>query len=358
MKMQRGIHIALMALLSSSVLAEKPERPRGHEGISGWPTLPFQKVEVAGMIEMEGYVGKIDGETQSDIVLATVAFDLEAHFTDWMLGHVGLLWEQYARETDNLDEAFIALGASENIPFYLIAGRFYQPVGNFESVFISNPLTLEMGEVNQVSAMIGYENKWIDLNAGAFNGDVEADVPVGEEGDNTINDFYASLTLTPAPYVQTGVYWLSDLMETWGLAHVGEEIANQPGYHKEGAAGAFVNLYWNIFTLNTEYISALNEYELFGGSYLPTAFNLELSAQVHEQVVVGLKYETSNDLFSAIDQTGPIKFTDKFPGQSYGIVIAYDFHEHARFAAEYLHADKLDNDARGDLLTVQLGLAF
>jgi len=53
-----------------------------------------------------------------------------------------------------------------------------------------------------------------------------------------------------------------------------------------------------------------------------------------------------------------LQFGDKFPGQSYGVVASYAFHDHATVSAEYLHVEELDNDARGDLATVQLGLAF
>ena len=354
----RHLFLTVLGLsLASAAFAEKPERPMGHEQIPGWATNTFQSLEFGVLLEVEGFASKIGGESQSDILLATAAFDIEASMNDWLLGHVGLLWEQYSREDDNLDEAYIALGASESIPFYLVAGRFYQPVGNFESVFISDPLTLELAEMNQVSAMVGYENPWLDLNAGAFQGDVKEGVAAGDGGDSTIDDFYASLSLAPVEQIKLGVYWLSDLMETYNLSRVGEEIANLAGYEKSGGAGAFLNLYLGIFTFNAEYVSALQSYDVAGGSYVPAAFNLEGSVQVHEKVVVGLKFEASDDLYATYD-AGALGFGEKLPGRSYGAVAAYAFREHATVAAEYLHAEELDNDASGDMVTVQLSLEF
>ncbi|MEA2068029.1 MAG: LbtU family siderophore porin, partial [Verrucomicrobiota bacterium] len=332
-----------------------PGRPMGHEQVPGWATNTFQSLEFGVLLEVEGFASKIGGENQSDILLATAAFDVEASMNEWLIGHIGLLWEQYSREDDNLDEAYIALGASESLPFYLVAGRFYQPVGNFESVFISDPLTLELAEMNQVSAMVGYENPWLDLNAGAFRGDVKEGVAAG--GDSTIDDFYASLSLAPVEQLQLGIYWLSDLMESYNMSRVGEEISGLVGYEKSGGAGAFVNLYLGIFTFNAEYVSALQSYDLPDGSYVPAAFNLEGSVQVHENVTVGLKFEASNDLYATYDAAA-LAFGEKLPGQSYGAVVAYQFHENASVAAEYLHLEELDNDARGDIVTVQLGLAF
>jgi len=141
------------------------------------------------------------------------------------------------------------------------------------------------------------------------------------------------------------------------MARVGEEIAILPGYEKDGGAGAFINLYLGPVMFNAEYVSAINGYELGGGRYVPAAFNLEGSVQVHEKVVVGLKYEASDDLYAVYDRA-VLEFGDKFPGQSYGVVVSYAFHDHATVSAEYLHVEELDNDARGDLATVQLGLAF
>ncbi len=356
--MNKGIATGLVVVLIGvgNGIAEKPERSMGHEQVPGWATNTFQSLEFGVLMEVEGFVSKLGGESASDIVLSTVAFDVEAVMNEWLMGHVGLLWEQYSREDDNIDEAYIALGNSESVPFYLVAGLFYQPVGNFESTFISDPLTLELAEMNKVSVMIGYENPWLDLSAGAFNGEVKENVAVGAGGDSTIDDFYASISLAPTKQLQLGAYWLSDLMETYNLARVGEEIAGRPGYEKDGGAGIFANLYLGLLTLNAEYVSALNGYQLDGGHYVPAALNLEVSVQLHEKVVAGLMFGASDDLYATYDAV--LAFGEKLPGQSYGAVVAYAFHEHATVAAEYLHFEELDDNARGDMVTVQLGLAF
>ncbi len=357
--MNKGILTSLVAalMLAGSAVAEKPERSSGHEQVTGWATNAMQSLEYGVLLEVEGFASKIGGENQSDIVVATVAFDVEAAMNDWLLGHIGLLWEEYSRETDNVDEAYIALGASDAIPYYGVVGRFYQPVGNFESAFISDPLTLELMEMNRAAGMVGYGRRIFDVNAGAFNGDTKKGVPAGEGGDATISDFFASLTLTPVEQLKLGAYWLSDLMETYNYGQIGDLIADQPGYEKVNGAGAFANAYLGPVTLNVEYATAMNDYNLADGRYRPAAFNIEGSVRVHELVSVGLKYEASDDLYAGYDRV-LIKFTDKFPGQSYGAVIAYDFHENATLAAEYLHLMELDDDASGDVVTVQLGLSF
>ncbi len=347
----------LVLLAACCARAEKPERPRGHEQVSGWTTNVLQSLEYGVLLEVEGFAASTGGESESDLLLATAAFDLEASLAEWLSGHVGLLWEQYSRETDNLDEAYVAVGSAESTAFYFVGGRFYQPVGNFETAFVSDPLTLELAEMNKTGAMVGYGNGWVDLNAGTFNGSVKKGVPPGEDGDSTLSDFHAGITFFPHETVKFGAYWLSDLMESWTFEKVGEELANLPGYDKDSAAGAFANFYLGRCTFNAEYVSALEGYDIAGGRYVPAAFNLEGSVKLGERVVFGLKYEASNDLYATFDGA-VLAFGDKFPGEAAGAVVSYAFHENATVAVEYLHAEKLDDGARGDLATVQLALAF
>lgn len=351
------ILLIISALAVLPALAEKPARSSGHEQLPGWTTNTLQSLSYGVLLEVEGFHSKIDGENASDILVATAAFDLEASMNEWLSGHLGLLWEQYTREDDNIDEAYIALGASEDIPYYLIAGRFYQPVGNFESVFVSDPLTLELIEMNTESAMVGIGNGWGDLNIGAFQGDVKKGVAPDSGGDTTISDFYASATVTPGERVKFGAYWLSDVMEGYNQKGLGNLIADQAGYEKVAAAGAFINAYLGRVMLNAECVSALNDYNLNGGSYRPAAFHLEGSVQVQEKVTVGLKYEASEDLYSGYDRA-LLMLGDKLPGMAAGMVVAYAFHDHATVAAEYLRVDELDNNAAGDIVTVQLSLFF
>lgn len=353
MDKRRITGISTVLVLAGNVLAQMPMRPLGHEQISAFTTNAYQQLEYGALLEVEGFASRIAGENESDIVLATVAFDVETALNDWIRGHLGLLWEEDSREEENVDEGFIMLGASENVPFYLVAGRFYQPVGNFESAFVSDPLTLELIEMNRTAGMIGYAHDCLAVNAGVFQGDTKTGVGPGEGGDSTLSDFFAAATLSPVKELEFGAYWLSDLFETYNYGSIGDQVADQPGYQKIGAAGAFLNACLGCVTLNAEYVCALNDYNLAGGRYLPAAFNLEASAEVTEQVTVGIKYEGSDDLYAAYDRT-LASFGDKFPGQSYGVVVAYAFCENAAVATEYLRLEELAGDETGDLVTIQL----
>ena len=109
------------------------------------------RVTFGGLVEVEATTGKdYEGTKESDITLATVELGLDAEITDWVNGHILLLYE----EDDTplcVDEGFITLGNLEKFPLYFAAGKMYVPFGAFETNMISDPLTLELGENNESS---------------------------------------------------------------------------------------------------------------------------------------------------------------------------------------------------------------
>lgn len=363
MTSRRGMTAAALAAIAGAVWAqEEAVQPSAEstttgqvaEELSTMVQKGLESLEWGLLIEVEGsYFEGSDGSEASDIILATVEFVVDAAFNDWLSGHVGLLYEQFDTEENNLDEAYITVGGEPAYGFYTRAGQYYLPFGNFESAFISDPLTLELAEIRTSSAMAGWVSSWIDLNAGAFRGDVKQGSPF-PDGDPTINDFYASATVAPLEELQAGVYWISDLMETDGLLLLGDTIAQEAGYEKEGGAGAFINVYFGPLMLNAEYVSSINGYDLTDGRLLPAALNLEGSYTLLEKYTVGLKYEASNDLFATRPSVGA--FADKFPEKSYGGVIVYGFHDNASIGLEYLRLEELEGDIDGHLVTAQLAV--
>ena len=79
--------------------------------------------------------------SESDITLATAELFVEAAINKYVTGVMHFLWEEGSTEPVDIDEAFILLGQTDDVPWYLMAGRIYPAVGLFESYFISDPLT-------------------------------------------------------------------------------------------------------------------------------------------------------------------------------------------------------------------------
>lgn len=360
MTIKQGTVWAIWAAMTGLSLAQGDgaTEQRTHEEVSEQISTLAEKgiksFEWGLLLETEGYYSKrSSGVEESDIILATVEFVMDAAVNEWISGHIGLLWEQYDTETENLDEGFITIGGAPAYGLYSQVGKYYLPFGNFESAFVSDPLTLELAEINKSAALLGYGNSLIHVTAGAFQGDVKQGVPADDGGDSTVSDFFASATLVPADAIELGVYWLSDLMETDGQLDLGGVISQEPGYRKDGGAGVFVNIYLGPVLFAAEYVSALNGYDLTDGRLVPAAFNIEGAWGFAERFMAGVKFEASNDLYSN-RLSGPVSYGDKFPGQTAGGVISYAFQANTILSLEYLHSMELENDEDGDTVTVQL----
>lgn len=323
----------------------RPEAVQPHD--ISIPSEFWNRLDFNFLMELEGFTAESDGVGESDITLATVELTVDADVADGVAAHLGLLWEEDVAEENILDVGYLTFGATDSIPFYLTAGKMYLPFGNFESVFISDPLTLELAEIRKSAALVGYVNSWVDVDVGAFNGDFEVDTD-----DNTINDAFASVVFTPCEGIVFGAYWVSDMLEGNGFEDfVNSAIGTGYAYEATGGAGAFLNARIGPVSLNAEYVTAIEKIDLPGGGLRPMAFNLEASMPVHEKVAVGVKVEGSNDFFADFG-------SDKWADEQFGFVVSYAPNDYVTLSGEYLHAEGLDDGSSADQATVQIALVL
>lgn len=360
MKFSGGIVSVMVALClilpGLSTAATLEERVAALEGKTGNLSDWLGKIELSGLIEVEaGYVNTDpttgSSEDESDLTLATVELGIDADFTKHVSGHVLLLWEE-DEEDDHIivDEAFIRLDGEDVLPFYLQAGKMYVPFGNFDSMFISDPLTLELGETRESAALVGYANDQFDLSVGVFNGDID------ETGkDDHIDSFVASAVYTlPEGAVAGlaltgGVSWISNIADSDVL---GDEIVGSELDDKVSGLAAFVTATLNErWTLIAEYLGALDEFEAGelsfdgGEEFEPKTWNVELGYAVTDALEVALRYEGGDDLGELL------------PDSQYGIAASYGLFESTTLAVEYLHGE-FENDDEQDVLTAQLAFEF
>jgi len=320
-------------------------------GLGDW----LGKIKLSGLIEVEANYLNFDpdegsSEDESDLTLATVELGIDVDFIKHVSGHVLLLWEEDDTEPLDVDEAFIRLDGEDVVPLYLQAGKMYVPFGNFDSFFISDPLTLELGETRESAALAGYANDMFDLSFGVFNGDID------EKGDDDhIDSFVASAIYTmPENAVEgleltSGVAWISNIADSDVLS---DEIAVDAISDKVGGISAFVTATLNErWTLVAEYVGALDEFKAGelafddGKALEPKTWNFELGCAVTDALEVALRYEGGDDL------------GDLLPDSQYGIVASYGLFEYTTLALEYLHGE-FENDDEQDVVTAQLAFEF
>mgnify|MGYP000916669688 CR=1 FL=1 len=336
-----------------------PERIRKIEQQLKEKTLPStlaKRVTLSGLIEAEAGYEKIRysdparaDEDSSDIILSTVELGVDVDIAKHVSGHVLFLWEEDDTEPVDMDEGFITLDGEDIVPLYLTAGKMYVPFGNYETFFISDPLTLEIGETRESGVRAGFYNDLLDASAAVFNGDV------GKiRDDDHIDSFVGSIAFSLPEELITdlgltaGAAYLSNIADSDGLegetsGEIQDEIAG---------LGAFLSLaYRDRAFLQCEYVGALDHFEAGelsfdeGRAAKPRAWNVEFALVPVADITLAVKYEGSRDL-------GVFQ-----PEKQYGAAITYDLFANTAISLEYLRGEHENGDRR-DLLTTQLAIEF
>ncbi|AJF06242.1 hypothetical protein GSUB_06295 [Geoalkalibacter subterraneus] len=319
------------------------------EGEKTQPDEPFilsalnKSITLSGLLELEAFWEKVEGgEETSDLQLATVELAADVDINENIAGHLALLWEE--DETDNIEVDQAVIFLRHPVPFWrhyvtFAGGKMYLPFGNFDSAFISDPLTLELGETNSTAAVFGFQGDLLALHVGAFNGDVDT------RDDDRIDSWVASLELTPMDGLAFGISYLSDLAES------DIELVKDEDLYRSSVAAGGAYLSWQIGGVNllAEYIAALENFssEMVGaGEDLtgerPWAWNVELSWEPTERWQLGVKAEGAEDFQSDLKR--------------YGAVVSRGLFRNTVLGLEYLYGDADEDESH--TVTAQLALSF
>lgn len=138
-------------------------------------------ITLAGLIEVEAGFGEdYAGGSFSDVVLATAELAMEARVNDWTTAQLVYLHEQDDTEPGEIDQGIVTFGNPEMSPVYLSGGRMYVPFGHYATYLVSDPLTLELGEMRESALQVGFEASGLYGSVYAFNGDSQ------EAGDDDV----------------------------------------------------------------------------------------------------------------------------------------------------------------------------
>jgi hypothetical protein len=318
------------------------------------------RIELSGLIEVEASSEAIDhvdpavnDEQSSDIVLATIELGMDADIAKHVKGHILLLFEEDDTEPIEVDEGIISIDGEDALPLYLNAGRMYVPFGRFESHFISDPLTLELGETRESAVLGGFTNDWVELSLGTFNGDTDE---TGE--DNRIQSYVASCVFAfPEEKISglalsAGASYITNIADSDGLQEVGAGVSAATIKDHVGGLSVFISASLkDKFFLEAEYLSATETFQAGelsfdgGKAFEPNTWNLELAYAVNEELEVAVKYEGGDDL------------GDFLPNKQYGAALIYGLFENTSLAVEYLDGEYENNDERS-LATAQFAIEF
>ncbi len=311
-----------------------------------------ERVRISGVIEAEAGFGKTDyddpaqaDEKTSDADLASAELAVDVAIADHLEGHV-----MFKYEDDDLfmDDGYILVTGTEAFPAYLKAGRMYLPFGYFDSHFISDPVTLVLGETSEGALVAGYRmaGDLLDISVGAFNGKARE---TGE--DDAIDSYVAALNLIPVKGLMLGASFISNLAGTDGL----NAEVNVPDELDALVAGwsAYITFeFLDRFKLIGEYVGALDSFEageLYDGDALerrPTAWNAEFGVALMENLELAVRYGGSDDGGAFLPET------------EYGAVLNWGLRDNTNLALEYLHGGFEDDLLETDAVIAQLAVEF
>ena len=312
-------------------------------------------LRVGGLVEVEvGFSEDYDGNDESDIILATMALDIDIDLHKYVKAHILLLWEEDDTEPVDLDEAYMVLGNTEYFPLYLQVGKLYLPFGNFESHMISDPLTLELGESRESAVVLGFEFNGLHASAYTFNGDIN------ENGDDDeikcfgLNTGYAFENENFN--FDIGAGWINSIGDSETLSDT------LPGEIKDYVGGftAHAIFFWQGLTLIGEYLGATDDFEVTdlefnGAGAKPKTWNIEAGYTFEidgHETVVALAYQGSDEALAV-----------ELPEKRYLGTIGLGLIDGLSLALEYAHDEDYDKKDGGtgnnaETITVQMALEF
>lgn len=232
-------------------------------------------------------------ESTSDLDIGTLELGIEANLHEYVTAFALLKGENLAND-DNVfwDEAYFTL-AKEGLPVYFVGGKRCQPFGLYESLFINDPITQDLYEINDSGATIGFNNVAfmnMDLSFTIYKGETliervnEAgygwtrDTSAGYEASKSVNSYIVSATIEPAEGLTVAAFFNSE-----------------PGdSDRNTTLGGAIHFEYAGFIMDVEAIGALNreKHDTDNEEYQESAWVASLGYQVMDPLIMAIRYES------------------------------------------------------------------
>ena len=236
----------------------------------------------------------INGST-SDLDIGIVELGLEAVLHDYVTANLLLKGEALDSDSDIFcDEAFVTI-QKKGFPAYFVGGKRAQPFGSFESLFINDPVTQELYEINKTGATIGFTQNTmgLDISATVYKGETliqrlsnagygfERDNSPGYQKTDDVSSYVFNILISPMDGLFFSAYFDSEPGD-------GERNTTLGG-----------SVHWEIakFIIDGEYIGALNREKHYTDDteYKEAAWFASIGFQVIDPLIFSVRYEDFDD---------------------------------------------------------------
>ncbi len=287
-------------------------------------------ISLTGGVETELYSEEAySGEQQVGIRLATVEVAIDAKINESVNSHLLWLYEEgnSSDEFPVMDEGTISLRMGSHSS--LTVGKQYVPFGVFSTSLVSDPLTLQLGETNEVALLYDFASGIFNSALYVFNGTSATNSTLAQ-GNDTDLGYGVSLALEAEDSYSLRLGYLSNIADTDALQSLsGSNVA-------DFVAGFAIsaNVHLGPVTITAEHISALDPFvngDLGGdvpADSTPAASLMDLSYQISEHHALGVSYQSTSDaLFLGL------------PASAYGISLSLGVADSTKLSFEFVQAN-------------------
>jgi hypothetical protein len=301
------------------------------------------KLKIGGEIEIEATNTKsftADTNT-SDLSLAKATLYFKAQPHKMVTTYIAGVFEEENGDEIDLDEAWVNVGKTDDMPAYLKAGKFVVPFGAFETNMVSDPLGLSLAETTEFPAQFGYSVGEISGSVYGFNGSTQEN----GEGDH-IDKFGANLaysTSISGASLDLGLSYINAIGESDTIEAALASATSMSG-DNPGGFGVNAMLKSGPFTGIFEYITATDDFD--SGD---VAFNATNAQPAAYQFEIGY---TTEVLEKELVLAATYQFTEESQAlglaeEQYGVAASYSFLPGVSIGLEYMHQEDYSSSDGG-----------
>lgn len=230
-------------------------------------------------------------DATSDLDIGTIELGIEGNF-NYVTANILLKGENLDSDSTIFwDEVFFTF-QKKDMPVYFVGGKRPQPFGAFESLFINDPITQDLYEINKTGATIGFAKKEmlnLDLSVTLYKGEAltnriseteygwTRDTSPGYESTNDASSFILSASFAPVEGMGLAAYYNSEPGDAERNTTLGSSF------------------HWEIsnFIVDAEYIGALTReiHATDKREYTESAWFTSLGYQLMAPMVIAMRYE-------------------------------------------------------------------
>ena len=300
------------------------------------------KLKIGGTVEIEATNNEsfTADTTSSDLALAKATLYFEAQPHEMLQTYVAGVFNDGTASID-LDEGWVKIGETDDVPAYMKAGSFIVPFGAFNTNMLADPLGLTLAETSEAPVQVGYSVGGLSGSVFAFNGDTQE---IGE-GDH-FDKFGANLaysTEVSGASIDLGLSYINAIGESDTIEGAMGSATAMSGDNVSGI-GLNAMVTSGPFTAIFEYIAATDDFDsgdvaFNGNNAQPEAYQFEVgytTSVLEKELVLAATYQTS-------EESQALGIAEK----QYGVAATYSYLPGLDIGVEFMHQDDYSSSDGG-----------